>query len=136
MTAASLVSPNSDLLHFDTSISTSNTNVCSAYYLFDCCASHHYVDAAYTNWLGLKHRLGGCIRVSVAGEVPAEEDRWQVWLTALSSSSTMNCSDISRWDIILDLGGIYDLLVGIGWTAANLPIIHHETNTLGTLGPD
>jgi hypothetical protein len=45
-------SPNSDLLHFKASISTSNDISRSGYSLFDCSASHRYVDSAYTNSFG------------------------------------------------------------------------------------
>jgi hypothetical protein len=76
------------------------------------------------------------MRVSVAGEDNAEEDTWQVWLKASVSGVTGKRVDISRWYTIFDLGGIYDLIVGKDWMAANLHIIDHKTNTLHMLEPD
>jgi hypothetical protein len=77
-TSAPPSSPNSDLLHYNTSVSTSNNKIHSVYSLLDCGASHRYVDTAYANALGLKRRLCGRMRVSVAGEQKVEKDRWQV----------------------------------------------------------
>jgi len=74
--------------------------------------------------------------VSVAGEEKAEEDRWQVSLKASVRGVTGNRIDISGWYTIFDLGGIYDLIVGKDWMAANLHIIDHKTNTLHMLEPD
>jgi len=58
-TSAPPSSPNSDLLHFNTSVSTSNNKIRSAYSLFDCGASNRYVDTAYANSVGFKRRLAG-----------------------------------------------------------------------------
>jgi len=134
-TSASPSSPNSDLLRFNASVSTCNNKIRAAYSLFDCGASHPYVDTAYANSLGLKRRLCGCMRVSVAGEEKAEEDRWQVWLKVSVRGVTGNRVNISGWYTIFDLGGIYDLIVGKDWMAANLHIIDHKTNTLHMLEP-
>ena len=112
-------SPNSDLLRFNASVSTSNNKIRSAYSLFDCGASHRYVDTAYANSLGLKHRRCGRMKVSVTGEEKAEEDRWQVWLNASIRGVTGNRVDISGWYTVFDLGGIYDLIVGKDCMAVN-----------------
>jgi hypothetical protein len=135
-TSAPPSSPNSDLLRFNACVSTSNNKIRSAYSLVDCGTSHRYVDTAYRNLLGFKRRLCGRMRVSVAGEEKAEEDRWQVWLKASVRGVTGNRVDISGWYSIFDLGGIYDLIVGKDWMAANLHIIDHKTNTLHMLEPD
>ena len=135
-TSAPPSSTNSDLLRFDASISTSNNTIRSAYSLFDCGASHGYVNTAYANSLGLKHRLCRRMRVSVAGEEKVEEDRWQVWLKVSVGVVTGNRVNISGWYTIFDLGGIYDLIVGKDWMASNLHIIDHKTNTLHMLEPD
>ena len=111
-TSAPRSSPNSDLLRFNASVSTSNNTIRSAYSLFDCGASHGYVHTAYANSLGLKHRLCGRMRVSVAGEEEAEEDRWQVWLKVSVRVVTGNRVDISGWYTIFDLGAIYVLISG------------------------
>jgi hypothetical protein len=50
--------------------------------------------------------------VSVAGEEQAEEDRWHVLLKASVRGVSGNSVYISGWYMILDLGGIYDLIVG------------------------
>jgi len=135
-TSAPPSSPNSDLLRFNASVSTSNNKIHSVYSMFDCGASHRYLDTAYANSLGLKSRLCGRMRVSIAGEEKAEEDRWQVWLKASVRGVTGNRVDISGWYTIFDLGGIYDLIVGKDWMAANLHIIDHKSNTLHMLEPD
>ena len=135
-TSALPSSPNSDLLHFNAFVSTSNNKICSAYSIFDCSDSHRYVDTICTKSLGLKCRLCGRMRVSVAGEEKAEEDRWQVWLKASVRGITSNGIDISGWYTIFDLQGIYDLFMGKDWMAANLHIIDHKTNTLHMLKPD
>jgi hypothetical protein len=76
------------------------------------------------------------MRVSVAGKEKAEEDRWQIWLKASVRGVTGNRVDISRCYTIFNLGGIFDLIVGKDWTAANLHIFDHKTNTLHMLEPD
>jgi len=124
-TSAPPSSPNSELLRFNISVSTSNNKIRSAYSLFDCGTSHHYVDTAYANSLGLKRQLCRRMRVSVAGEEKVEEDRWQVWLKALVRGVTGNRVDISGWYTIFNSGGIDDLIVGKDWMAANLDIIDH-----------
>ena len=128
--------PNAELLRFNASVSTSNDKTRSSCSLFDCGASHHYLDTAYANSLGLKHRLYGHMRVSVAGEEKVEEDRWQVWLKVAVRGVTGNRINISRWYTIFDLGGIYNLIVGKDWMAAYLHIINHKTNTLHMLEPN
>jgi hypothetical protein len=49
---------------------------------------------------------------------------------------TGNRVNISGWYIIFDLGGIYDLIVGKDWIAANLHIIDDKTNTSHMLQPN
>jgi len=51
-TSAPPSSPNSDLLRFNASVSTSNNKIRTAYSFFDCGAPHRYVDAGYANSLG------------------------------------------------------------------------------------
>ena len=67
--------PNSDLLHFNASVSTSNNKICSPCSLFDCRDSHCNRDTAYANSLGLKRRLCRRMRVYVTGEEKEEENR-------------------------------------------------------------
>jgi hypothetical protein len=66
--------PNCDLLHVNSSVSTSNNNHFSAYSVFDCGASNHYMDTANANPFILKHRRYRCMTASGAGDVKAEED--------------------------------------------------------------
>ena len=94
------------------------------------------MDTAYANSLGLKRRLCGRMRVSVAGEETAAENRWQVWLKASVRGVTSNHVDISGWYTIFDSGGIHCLIVGKDLMAANLHILDHKTNTLHMLEPD
>jgi hypothetical protein len=129
-------SPNSDLLRFNASVSTSNNKIRSVYSVLDCGTSHRYVDTACDNSSGLKRRLSGRMRVSVTGEQKVEEDRWQVWVKASIRGVTGNRIDISGWYTIFNLGGIQDLIVGKDWIAANLHIIDYKTNTLHMLEPD
>jgi len=74
--------------------------------------------------------------LSVAGEEKVEDDWWQVWLKASVRGVTGKQSDISWWYMIFHLGGIYDLIVGKDWLAANLHIIDLETNTLPMMEPN
>jgi len=74
--------------------------------------------------------------VSGTGEENAEEDRWQVWLNGSMRDVTTNHVPISGWYMIADLGGIYHLIFGKNWMAANLHNIDHKTNTLHMLEPN
>ena len=76
------------------------------------------------------------MRVSVAGDEKAVENRWQVRLDVSIRSIAGNRVDISGWYMVFDLGGIYDLIVGKDWMAVNLHLIDHKTNTLHMLEPD
>ena len=106
-------SPNCNLLCFNAFVSTSNNKSRAEFCLFDCGTSYRYMDTAYANSLGLKRQLYGCMRVSVAGEENAEENRWEVWLKQSVRGVTGNHVIISRLYMIFDLGGMYDLIVGI-----------------------
>ena len=66
----------------------------------------------------------------------AEEDKWQDWMNASVRGVTSNRIDISGWYTFFDLEGIYDLIVGNDWMAANLHIIDHKINTQHMLERD
>lgn len=70
------------------------------------------MDTAYAKSFTLKHRLCVCMGVSVAGEEQAEEDRWHVLQKASVRGVSGNSVYISGWYKILELGGIYNLIVG------------------------
>jgi len=82
------------------------------YPLFDCDASHRYMDTFYTNSLGFKRPLCRHMRVCVAAEEKAEQGRWQVWLNASVQGVTGNDVNISGLNTIFDSGGTYDQIVG------------------------
>jgi hypothetical protein len=128
--------PKSELLRFSSIVRTANGKTRTAYTLFDCGASHGFIDLNFARTLGLAARKCGTMVVTTANQISAEMDRKQVYLKADMKGITGNRVPIDGWYTIYDLKGNYDVIVGKNWMAANPHAVDHSTNTLHMLRGD
>lgn len=124
------------LLRFYSEVKTSNKKTRSAYTLFDCGASHGFVDQTYASTLGLPTRKCGKMRVKTADKTSEVLDRVQIYLYANLKGITGNKVNIDGWYTLYDLGGNYDVILGKNWMAKNPHIVNHKDNVLYMLEGD
>lgn len=132
----SLGESDNGLLRFYSDVKTINHKTRSGYTLFDCGASHGFIDAKFAKSLGLIQRKCGRMRVTTANVVSDVLERRQVYLNANLKGITGNQVKIDGWYTVFDLKGNYDVIVGKNWMSANPHIVDHKNNILHMLKGD
>ena len=125
-----------ELLRFSSVVRTAKGKTRTAYTLFDCGASHGFIDTKFATSLGLPMRSCGTMIVTTADQTSAEMERKQVYLKAEMKGTRGNRVSIDGWYTVYDLKGSYDVIIGKNWMAANPHAVDHSTNTLHMLRGD